>query len=313
MKFDAVVVGSGIAGLSFALKSSKLGHKVAIITKKERSDTNTNHAQGGIASVTSCADDFDSHVKDTLIAGDGLCNEAAVRAIVSAGPRQIKDLIEEGVEFTSLEDGSPSLGREGGHSQRRILHVKDYTGRAIEEALLKTVAADPNIEILEHHFAIDLITKAKAKTLLENQDDSIIGIYVYDTKNNVVKTMKTSVVMLATGGTGCVYLYTTNPEIATGDGIAMAYRAGAEVANLEFIQFHPTAMYSRDGERFLISEAVRGEGAILRNAKGEAFMERYDPRKDLAPRDIVARAIDSEMKRLGSAHVWLDITKRSAK
>lgn len=313
MKFDAVVVGSGIAGLSFALKSSKLGHKVAIITKKERSDTNTNHAQGGIASVTSCADDFDSHVKDTLIAGDGLCNEAAVRAIVSAGPRQIKDLIEEGVEFTSLEDGSPSLGREGGHSQRRILHVKDYTGRAIEEALLKAVAADPNIEILEHHFAIDLITKAKAKTLLENQDDSIIGIYVYDTKNNVVKTMKTSVVMLATGGTGCVYLYTTNPEIATGDGIAMAYRAGAEVANLEFIQFHPTAMYSRDGERFLISEAVRGEGAILRNAKGEAFMERYDPRKDLAPRDIVARAIDSEMKRLGSAHVWLDITKRSAK
>lgn len=313
MKFDAVVVGSGIAGLSFALKSSKLGHKVAIITKKERSDTNTNHAQGGIASVTSCADDFDSHVKDTLIAGDGLCNEAAVRAIVSAGPRQIKDLIEEGVEFTSLEDGSPSLGREGGHSQRRILHVKDYTGRAIEEALLKAVAADPNIEILEHHFAIDLITKAKAKTLLENQDDSIIGIYVYDTKNNVVKTMKTSVLMLATGGTGCVYLYTTNPEIATGDGIAMAYRAGAEVANLEFIQFHPTAMYSRDGERFLISEAVRGEGAILRNAKGEAFMERYDPRKDLAPRDIVARAIDSEMKRLGSAHVWLDITKRSAK
>ena len=293
MKFDAVVVGSGIAGLSFALKSSKLGHKVAIITKKERSDTNTNHAQGGIASVTSCADDFDSHVKDTLIAGDGLCNEAAVRAIVSAGPRQIKDLIEEGVEFTSLEDGSLSLGREGGHSQRRILHVKDYTGRAIEEALLKAVAADPNIEILEHHFAIDLITKAKAKTLLENQDDSIIGIYVYDTKNNVVKTMKTPVVMLATGGTGCVYLYTTNPEIATGDGIAMAYRAGAEVANLEFIQFHPTAMYSRDGERFLISEAVRGEGAILRNAKGEAFMERYDPRKDLAPRDIVARAIDS--------------------
>lgn len=312
MKFDAVVVGSGIAGLSFALKSSKLGHKVAIITKKERSDTNTNHAQGGIASVTSCADDFDSHVRDTLIAGDGLCNEAAVREIVSSGPKQIKDLIAEGVKFTSLEDGTPSLGREGGHSQRRILHVKDYTGRAIEEALLKAVADDPNIEILEHHFAIDLITKAKAKTLLENQDDSIVGIYVYDTKNNVVETMKTSVVMLATGGTGCVYLYTTNPEIATGDGIAMAYRAGAEVANLEFIQFHPTAMYSREGERFLISEAVRGEGAILRNAKGEAFMERYDKRRDLAPRDIVARAIDSEMKRLGSSHVWLDITKRSA-
>lgn len=313
MKFDAVVVGSGIAGLSFALKSSKLGHKVAIITKKERSDTNTNHAQGGIASVTSCADDFDSHVRDTLVAGDGLCDEAAVREIVRAGPRQIKDLIEEGVEFTSLEDGSPSLGREGGHSQRRILHVKDYTGRAIEEALLKAVAADPNIEILEHHFAIDLITRSKAEgTLLGGRGDDIVGIYVYDTNNGVVKTMKTPVVMLATGGTGCVYLYTTNPEIATGDGIAMAYRAGAEVANLEFIQFHPTAMYSREGERFLISEAVRGEGAVLRNAKGEAFMERYDKRRDLAPRDIVARAIDSEMKRLGSPHVWLDITKRSA-
>ena len=313
MKFDAVVVGSGIAGLSFALKSSKLGHKVAIITKKERSDTNTNHAQGGIASVTSCADDFDSHVRDTLVAGDGLCDEAAVREIVRAGPRQIKDLIEEGVEFTSLEDGSPSLGREGGHSQRRILHVKDYTGRAIEEALLKAVAADPNIEILEHHFAIDLITRSKAEgTLLGGRGDDIVGIYVYDTNNGVVKTMKTPVVMLATGGTGCVYLYTTNPEIATGDGIAMAYRAGAEVANLEFIQFHPTAMYSREGERFLISEAVRGEGAVLRNAKGEAFMERYDRRRDLAPRDIVARAIDSEMKRLGSPHVWLDITKRSA-
>lgn len=314
MKFDAVVVGSGIAGLSFALKSSKLGHKVAIITKKERSDTNTNHAQGGIASVTSCADDFDSHVRDTLVAGDGLCDEAAVREIVKAGPRQIKDLIEEGVEFTSLEDGSPSLGREGGHSQRRILHVKDYTGRAIEEALLKAVAADPNIEILEHHFAIDLLpVPRRGHASRRARPTTIVGIYVYDTNNGVVKTMKTPVVMLATGGTGCVYLYTTNPEIATGDGIAMAYRAGAEVANLEFIQFHPTAMYSREGERFLISEAVRGEGAVLRNAKGEAFMERYDRRRDLAPRDIVARAIDSEMKRLGSPHVWLDITKRSGR
>lgn len=312
MKFDAVVVGSGIAGLSFALKSSKLGHKVAIITKKERSDTNTNHAQGGIASVTSSTDDFESHLQDTLIAGDGLCDKDAVMEIVKSGPQQIQDLIKEGVEFTSLDDGSPSLGREGGHSQRRILHVKDYTGRAIEEALLKACALDKNIEILEHHFAIDLITASRAKTLLNDQDNRIIGIYVYDTKKSIVETMRTPVVMLATGGTGCVYMYTTNPEIATGDGIAMAYRAGAEVANLEFIQFHPTAMYSRDGERFLISEAVRGEGAILRNAKGEAFMARYDARKDLAPRDIVARAIDSEMKRLGSPHVWLDITHRSA-
>lgn len=312
MNFDVVVVGSGIAGLSFALKTAKLGHSVAIVTKKERSDTNTNHAQGGIASVTSRTDDFDSHVKDTLIAGDGLCHEDAVRAIVSAGPAQIKELIADGVEFTSLEDGSPALGREGGHSQRRILHVKDYTGHAIEEALLKCVAANPNIKVFEHHLAIDLVTSSKAKSLIPGQRDSIAGLYVYDVKNGQVKTFKTPVVMLASGGAGCVYLYTTNPSIATGDGIAMAYRAGAEVANLEFIQFHPTALYSRDGERFLISEAVRGEGAILRNTLGEAFMEKYDARKDLAPRDIVARAIDSEMKRLGSAHVWLDIIHRSA-
>ncbi|MBE6412241.1 MAG: L-aspartate oxidase [Opitutales bacterium] len=313
MKFDIVVVGSGIAGLSFALKTAKLGYKVAIVTKKERSDTNTNHAQGGIASVTSGADDFDSHVKDTLVAGDGLCDENAVREIVKSGPQQIKELIEDGVEFTSLADGSLSLGREGGHSQRRILHVKDYTGRAIEEALLKCIAENKNISVFEHHFAIDLITRAKAgQTLIEQQSNDIVGLYVYDTKNSVVKTFKTPVVMLATGGTGCVYLYTTNPTIATGDGIAMAYRAGAEVANLEFIQFHPTALYSQTGERFLISEAVRGEGAILRNIKGEAFMSRYDSRKDLAPRDIVARAIDSEMKRLGSPHVWLDITHKSA-
>ena len=311
MKFDIVVVGSGIAGLSFSLKAAKLGYKVAILTKKERSDTNTNHAQGGIASVTSCADNFESHVKDTLIAGDGLCHEDAVRAIVKAGPEQIKNLIAEGVEFSRDENGEVALGKEGGHSQRRILHVKDYTGRAIEETLLKSVAANKNITVFEHHFAIDLILESKTRKLKEGEPDSVVGVYVFDTKNNRVKTFTTKAVMLSTGGTGCVYLYTTNPEIATGDGIAMAYRAGAKVANLEFIQFHPTAMYSQEGERFLISEAVRGEGAILRNADGEAFMPKYDPRKDLAPRDIVARAIDSEMKRLGTPHVWLDITHKS--
>ncbi len=311
MKFDVVVVGSGIAGLSFSLKTAKLGYKVAIVTKKQRSDTNTNHAQGGIASVTSSADDFESHVKDTLIAGDGLCDEYAVREIVKAGPAQIKNLIAEGVEFSKDDSGEIALGKEGGHSMRRILHVKDYTGRAIEEALLKSISENENISVFEHHFAIDLILKSKTTPLAESEKDSVVGLYVYDTKNKKVKTIGTKAVMLSTGGTGCVYLYTTNPEIATGDGIAMAYRAGAKVANLEFIQFHPTAMYSQEGERFLISEAVRGEGAILRNAKGEAFMERYDPRKDLAPRDIVARAIDSEMKRLGTAHVWLDITHKS--
>ena len=311
MKFDVVVVGSGIAGLSFSLKTAKLGYSVAIVTKKQRSDTNTNHAQGGIASVTSCADDFESHVRDTLVAGDGLCNENAVREIVKAGPEQIKNLIDEGVEFSKDESGEIALGKEGGHSQRRILHVKDYTGRAIEEALLKSIAKNKNITVFEHHFAIDLILKSKTEKLADGEKDSVVGLYVYDTKNKAVKTFATKAVMLSTGGTGCVYLFTTNPEIATGDGIAMAYRAGAEIANLEFIQFHPTAMYSSEGERFLISEAVRGEGAILRNARNEAFMERYDARKDLAPRDIVARAIDSEMKRLGTAHVWLDITHKS--
>ena len=312
MKFDVIVIGSGIAGLSFSLKTAKLGYKVAIFTKKQRSDTNTNHAQGGIASVTSCTDDFQSHVKDTLIAGDGLCNEDAVKAIVKAGPEQIKNLIEEGVEFSKDDSGGVALGKEGGHSQRRILHVKDYTGRAIEEALLKSVSNNKNISLFEHHFAVDLIMKSKTRTLAEGEADSVLGAYVYDTRNNTVKTFTTKAVMLSTGGTGCVYKFTTNPEIATGDGIAMAYRAGAEVANLEFTQFHPTAMYTTDGERFLISEAVRGEGAILRNVKGEAFMARYDSRKDLAPRDIVARAIDSEMKRLGTSHVWLDITHKSA-
>lgn len=313
MEFDVVVVGSGIAGLSFALKTARKGRSVAIFTKKERSDTNTNHAQGGIASVTSGADDFSSHVRDTLVAGDGLCDETAVREIVKSGPTQIKDLISLGVNFTNLSDGTPSLGREGGHSQRRILHVKDYTGKAIEEALLKAVANEKKISVFEHHFAIDLITRSKCEgSTLQEKDDKVVGIHIFDTKNSRVKTVRAKAVMLSTGGAGCVYLYTTNPEIATGDGIAMAYRAGAEVSNMEFIQFHPTAMYSQNGERFLISEAVRGEGAILRNAKGEAFMKKYDKRADLAPRDIVARAIDAEMKRLGTPHVWLDITSRSA-
>lgn len=311
-KYDIVVVGSGIAGLSFAIKSARLGHKVAIVTKKKSSETNTNHAQGGIASVTSGLDDFESHVKDTLIAGDGLCHEDAVRTIVTSGPAQIKALVEEGVNFSKEADGSPALGREGGHSQRRILHVKDFTGRAIEEALLKYIRDCPNITMLEHHFAIDLITESKSGVWRGSEENRLVGLYVLDTAAGKVVTFKANAVMLSTGGSGRVYLYTTNPDIATGDGIAMAYRAGAEVANLEFIQFHPTALYSNENERFLISEAVRGEGAVLRNSKGEAFMKNYDPRADLAPRDIVARAIDQEMKKLGTSHVWLDITKFSA-
>ncbi|MFI3291150.1 MAG: L-aspartate oxidase [Opitutales bacterium] len=302
--FDIVVVGSGIAGLSYALKCANLGKRVCIITKKSVCDTNTNKAQGGIASVTSGLDDFKSHIKDTLIAGDGLCDEAIVKQIIEAGPSAIRDLIENGVEFTS-NNGEVALGKEGGHSQRRILHVKDYTGKAIEEALVEKTRNNPNIEIYENHFAVDLITSEK---YYKSAEKRVIGIYVLDKKQKKVHAVKAKAVMLSSGGSGRVYLYTTNPSIATGDGLAIAYRAGAKIQNLEFIQFHPTALYSQDDDRFLISEAVRGEGAILRDTDGNAFMHKYDSRKDLAPRDIVARAIDTEMKKHGSNYVYLDIT-----
>jgi L-aspartate oxidase len=301
--YDVIVIGSGIAGLSFALKVAEAGQRVAIITKKNSAESNTNYAQGGIAAVTSQTDDVEMHVADTLDAGDGLCDEAAVREILKDGAASIEELARRGVAFTQLDDGSVSLGKEGGHSQRRILHVKDVTGKAIEEALLHGIATSPNIDTYEHHFAVELITAAK---LGIEGEDRVLGLYALDTKTEKVETFQSSVVLLATGGIGQVYQYTTNPFIATGDGIAMAYRAGVEVRNMEFIQFHPTAFYSRDSDRFLISEAVRGEGGILRNLEGEAFMERYDARKDLAPRDIVARAIDSEMKQSGARHVWLD-------
>ncbi|GHB94751.1 L-aspartate oxidase [Cerasicoccus arenae] len=312
--FDVIVVGSGIAGLSFALGMGRAGHRVAIITKKNRAESNTNYAQGGIASVTSQTDDFELHVKDTLTAGDGLCDEAVVRAIISDGPARIQELIELGVDFTHLGDGRVSLHREGGHSKRRILHVKDLTGAAIEHALLDAVAACPKIEVLEHHMAIDLITFEKLRRKGMSVGPSrnrVVGLYALDSRQGVVDAFAARVVMLATGGGGQVYQYSTNPTIATGDGIAMAYRAGAEIRNMEFIQFHPTALFTYTHDRFLISEAVRGEGAILRNLKKEAFMARYDDRRDLAPRDVVARAIDSEMKKSGAQHLWLDITNQS--
>tara|TARA_R100000027_G_scaffold391_7_gene514 strand:+ start:4137 stop:5741 length:1605 start_codon:yes stop_codon:yes gene_type:complete len=314
--FDAVVVGSGIAGLSFALGLASRGRTVCIVTKKNRAESNTNYAQGGIACVTSSSDDFESHVKDTLDAGDGLCNSAVVRQIVQDGPERIKEMIQMGVEFSQLEDGRVSLGKEGGHSKRRILHVKDVTGRAIEQALLHGINESPLIEVREHCMAIDLITTRKLKKFgYTGTDDEnrVAGIYCFNEVDHTVFALRTSSVLLATGGVGQVYQFTTNPDIATGDGVAMAYRAGAEIRNLEFVQFHPTAFFSQDGKRFLISEAVRGEGAILRNSEGEPFMERYHPRKDLAPRDIVARAIDSEMKRSGAEHVFLDITSMSKK
>ncbi len=307
--FDVLVVGSGIAGLSFALKVANQGRKVAILTKKDRAESNTNYAQGGIAAVTSRTDDFDSHVRDTLECGDGLCREDVVRAIVEDAPPRIHELAELGVHFTTQAGGGYELGREGGHSARRILHVKDVTGRAIEQALLHATATSPNITVLEHFFAIDLITHAKIAPEKSGEPDHILGLYALDVRQGRVRTFRAPVVLLATGGVGQVYQFSTNPDIATGDGIAMAYRAGVEIADLEFIQFHPTALYTRANERFLISEAVRGEGAVLRNSAGEAFMKDCHPRADLAPRDVVARAIDAEMKRSGARHVWLDLTQ----
>lgn len=312
--FDVIVVGSGIAGLSFARKVADQGYKVCILTKKERAESSTNYAQGGIASVTSESDDFELHVGDTLTAGDGLCVEEVVRTIVREGPERIDELTKLGVAFSQLDDGRVSLHKEGGHSKRRILHVRDLTGKAIEDALLHAIESHENITLEEHVHAIDLITNRKLAQSGHNvsgRHPHIRGLYGYDTRLKKVITFAAPVVMLCTGGIGRIYLYTTNPVIATGDGIAMAFRAGAEIRNMECIQFHPTALYSNTDDRFLISEAVRGEGGILRNFRGDAFMEKYDSRKDLAPRDIVARAIDSEMKKSGARHVLLDISHKS--
>ena len=307
-EYDLVIVGSGIAGLSFALKVAEAGHKVAIFTKKNKAESNTNYAQGGIAAVTSAGDDLDKHVQDTLEAGDGLCDPRVVREILKDGPERIQDLIRLGVEFSSLGDGRISLGKEGGHSKRRVLHVKDITGKAIEDALLANIAKQ-GVDLFEHYFAIDLITSKKLKKLgmrTGSEKDRVEGIYFFDAEADEVITVSAPVVLLATGGAGQTYLYTTNPAIATGDGIAMASRAGLSVMNLEFIQFHPTTLHSPQGDRFLITEAVRGEGAKLIDSRGKPFLKKYHPLADLAPRDVVARAIDREMKRSGASCVRLD-------
>lgn len=314
-QFDYLILGSGIAGLTFALKVAPHG-RVAIVTKKDRAESNTNYAQGGVASVTSKEDSIELHVRDTLEAGAGLCKEGVVRTIVEEGPARIAELMELGVKFSEREapseDGGKALdlGREGGHSRRRILHAKDVTGREIERALLNAVSREPSIEIFENHLAIDLITSQKLGCVGENR---CLGAYVFDKKGNRVETFAAPVTLLATGGCGKVYLYTTNPDIATGDGVAMAFRAGATIANMEFIQFHPTCLYHPKAKSFLISEAVRGEGAVLKTLEGREFMDAYHPLKSLAPRDIVARAIDSEMKKSGAEHVWLDITHKPAR
>jgi L-aspartate oxidase len=314
--FDFLVLGSGIAGLSFALKVAAFG-RVAIVTKKSRAESNTNYAQGGIAAVTSKEDSFARHIADTLEAGAGLCHEDVVRTIVEEGPARIAELIELGMKFSEREVNGTrelDLGREGGHSKRRILHAKDITGREIERALLAGVAAQPNIEIFENHIAIDLITtqKIQGRADFSPAENRCLGAYVLDKNRNAVEAFSARAVLLATGGCGKVYLYTTNPDIATGDGVAMAYRAGAAVANMEFIQFHPTCLYSPKAKSFLISEAVRGEGGILKDVGGAPFMDRYHPLKSLAPRDIVARAIDNEMKKSGAGYVLLDITAKPA-
>ena len=306
---DFLVIGSGIAGLSFALQAANHG-SVAIVTKRDISESATKYAQGGIASVFSAEDSFEAHIEDTLVAGAGLCREDVVRMVVEEGPQTIRNLIEWGVKFTTSGE-SYDLTREGGHSARRILHAEDITGREIERALVEAVRQHPNVQIYEHHIAIDLITAAKIERRAREQNHCL-GAYALDINNNRVRTFSSKITLLASGGAGKVYLYTCNPDVASGDGVAMAYRAGATIANMEFMQFHPTTLFHPLAKSFLISEAVRGEGAILRRRDGTAFMEKYHKLKDLAPRDIVARAIDNEMKTSGDDCVFLDITHEPA-
>jgi L-aspartate oxidase len=307
---DFLVIGSGIAGLFYALKVADYG-QVVIITKKEKAESNTNYAQGGIASVFSPDDSYELHIQDTLNAGAGLCKREAVELMVREGPKKVEELIKIGVEFTRTQNGRLDLGMEGGHSRRRIVHAKDLTGREIERALLEKVANHPNVRIYEHHVAIDLITEHHLVGIDKSKKlDNIHcwGVYALDSKTGEVKKFLSKATLLATGGLGQVYLHTTNPLIATGDGVAMAYRAGAKIGNMEFIQFHPTTLYNSGSPAFLISEAVRGFGGILQTKQGEDFMKKYDPRGSLAPRDIVARAIDAELKKSGDEYVYLDLT-----
>lgn len=312
---DFLVIGSGIAGLTFALDVADHS-SVLIVTKRAAEESNTRWAQGGIAGVFAPDDTFEAHIKDTLVAGAGLCHEVVVDICVREGPDRIRELIARGTQFDHDESGAIALAREGGHSARRVLHAADATGREVERALLERCRAHPNIRLLEHHMAIDLIMMSRF-----GGPDVCAGAYVLSTasksggenaKGHDVETCLARATILASGGAGKVYLYTSNPDVATGDGIAMAYRAGAEIANMEFYQFHPTCLYHPQAKSFLVTEALRGEGAILRLPDGTAFMENHDPRKELAPRDIVARAIDFEMKRTGSDYMLLDITHKPA-
>jgi L-aspartate oxidase len=324
---EILILGSGIAGLSTALKISESKEiRVTIACKADAAEGSTRYAQGGIASVWSAQDSLEEHESDTLIAGAGLCHEDIVRICVHEGPARVRELIDYGVEFTRRPEEGPDpaqpdydLHREGGHGKRRILHADDLTGWAIEKALLAEARRRPNIRILENHVAIDLITEGKLYRWAQalgldrwRKPGRCLGAYVLDRATREVLTLSADATILATGGAGKVYLYTTNPDVATGDGIAIALRAGARVANLEFMQFHPTCLFHPEARTFLISEALRGEGAILRNLQGEDFMGRYHAMESLAPRDIVARAIDMEMKRTGDRHVLLDCTRVAA-
>lgn len=312
-KYDYLVIGSGIAGMSFALKVAGTG-RVALVCKTTLEEANTALAQGGVASVTNLAvDDFDKHIHDTMVAGDWLSDPAAVEKVVKGAPEQIRQLLEWGVDFDKKEDGSFDLHREGGHSEFRILHHADNTGFEIQQSLIRAVREHPDIDVYENHFAIEIITQHHLgkRVTRRTSDIRCYGAYVLDMASGEVDTFLAKVTIMATGGVGAVYQTTTNPLVATGDGIAMVYRAKGTVKDMEFIQFHPTALF-HPGDRpsFLITEAMRGYGAVLRNLKGEEFMQKYDPRLSLAPRDIVARAIDSEMKLHGDDHVYLDVTHK---
>ncbi|MCB1141250.1 MAG: L-aspartate oxidase [Leptospiraceae bacterium] len=303
---DFLIIGSGVAGLFCAYKLSAFG-EVTIITKKFDYESNTNYAQGGIASVFAKTDNAEKHIQDTMEAGAGLCDPESTRIMVHEGPARVRELLDIGVPFNTDGEGNFELGLEGGHRENRIVHAYDRTGREVERALLTCIKSISNIKILEHHNCVELITPHHLKTnsVMENR---CFGAYVLNTRKGEVIPFVAKKTILATGGAGQVYLHTTNPDIATGDGVASAYRAGARIKNMEFYQFHPTSLFHEKGESFLISEAVRGKGGILRRLNGEAFMKEYHPMEDLAPRDIVARAIDNEMKKSGSSHVLLDTT-----
>jgi len=311
IKTDFLVIGSGVAGLIFALEASKYGD-VLIATKKDKAESNTNYAQGGIASVFDKDDNLSCHEDDTLIAGAGLCHKDAVTLLVKEGPNRIKDLVNIGINFT-MKNGSFHLGREGGHSRNRIVHSKDFTGKEVERTLLEKISSISNITLLENHIVIDLITERNfagyhSGIFSENEKLNCWGAYVLNADNNSVVKVIAKVTSLATGGLGQVYLHTSNPDIATGDGIAIAFRSGAKVGNLEFIQFHPTTLFLPGSDSFLISEAMRGFGGVLKTKDGNTFMEKYDERLCLAPRDIVARAIDKELKNRGEEYVYLDVS-----